>query len=61
MLPRHRRTAISGGALLQAFADPERATAKPAFDAMMQMKKLDIGNHRGVAAGVDALRRRTLR
>ena len=29
-------------ALTKAFADPDRAAAKRAFDAMMQMKKIDI-------------------
>ncbi len=33
---------ITPVALTKAFADPDRAAAKRAFDAMMQMKKIDI-------------------
>src|SRR6516164_2250464 len=33
---------ITPTALIQAITDPDRAAAKRAFDAMMQMKKIDI-------------------
>jgi 2-polyprenyl-6-hydroxyphenyl methylase/3-demethylubiquinone-9 3-methyltransferase len=33
---------ITPRALTEAIADPDRAAAKRAFDAMMQMKKIDI-------------------
>jgi predicted 3-demethylubiquinone-9 3-methyltransferase (glyoxalase superfamily) len=33
---------ITPRALIAAFTDPDRAAAKRAFDAMMQMKKIDI-------------------
>jgi predicted 3-demethylubiquinone-9 3-methyltransferase (glyoxalase superfamily) len=33
---------ISPRVLLDAFADPDRAAAKRAFDAMMQMRKIDV-------------------
>ncbi len=33
---------ITPAALMKAVADPDPATAKRAFDAMMQMKKIDI-------------------
>jgi predicted 3-demethylubiquinone-9 3-methyltransferase (glyoxalase superfamily) len=41
---------ITPRALMQAIADPDPATAKRAFDAMMQMKKIDI-------AAIEAARR----
>ena len=41
---------ITPVALVQAIADPDRAAAKRAFDAMMQMKKIDV-------AAIEAARR----
>jgi 2-polyprenyl-6-hydroxyphenyl methylase/3-demethylubiquinone-9 3-methyltransferase len=38
--------------LTKAFADPDRAAAKRAFDAMMTMRKIDI-------AAIEAARRGT--
>jgi 2-polyprenyl-6-hydroxyphenyl methylase/3-demethylubiquinone-9 3-methyltransferase len=37
-------------ALIQAITDPDRAAAKRAFDAMMEMRKIDI-------AAIEAARR----
>ena len=41
---------ITPRALTEAFTDPDRAAAKRAFDAMMQMRKIDI-------AAIEAARR----
>jgi len=41
---------ITPRALIEALADPDRAAAKRAFDAMMQMRKIDI-------AAIEAARR----
>ena len=41
---------ITPVALIEAIADPDRAAAKRAFEAMMQMRKIDI-------AAIDAARR----
>lgn len=41
---------ITPVALMEAIADPDRAAAKRAFDAMMQMRKIDI-------AAIEAARR----
>jgi 2-polyprenyl-6-hydroxyphenyl methylase/3-demethylubiquinone-9 3-methyltransferase len=41
---------ITPAALMAAIADPDRAAAKRAFDAMMQMTKIDI-------AAIEAARR----
>ncbi|MCQ4297558.1 VOC family protein [Pseudomonas stutzeri] len=41
---------ITPRALTQALADPDRAAAKRAFDAMMQMKKIDIATIKAALA-----------
>jgi 2-polyprenyl-6-hydroxyphenyl methylase/3-demethylubiquinone-9 3-methyltransferase len=41
---------ITPRALTQALANPDRAAAKRAFDAMMQMKKIDIATIKAALA-----------
>jgi hypothetical protein len=48
--PRTGRLAITPIALTKAITDPDPAVAERAFDAMMQMKKIDV-------AAIEAARR----
>ena len=45
---------ITPTALTDALADPDRAAAKRAFDAMMTMRKIDLGTIEAARRGPDA-------